>query len=89
MSSNSQGFKFQFDSVFSSSASQQDLYNETSKNVVADALAGYNSTIMAYGQTGSGKTYTMFGDLSDPSRMGIIPRVSRDIFRSIQDMLDS
>ena len=31
----------------------------------------------------------MFGDLRDHTRMGIIPRVSRDIFRSIQDMLDS
>ena len=56
--------------------------------MVSDALQGYNSTIMAYGQTGSGKTYTMFGELSDPSRMGIIPRVSRDIFRSIQEMLE-
>lgn len=48
-----------------------------SRNVVEDALNGYNSTIMAYGQTGSGKTYTMFGpDIEDERQKGIIPRVS-------------
>jgi len=53
--------------------------------VVADALRGYSSTIMAYGQTGSGKTYTMFGpDILDPTSMGIIPRVSIDIFEAIR-----
>ena len=82
MSSKTQGFKFQFDKVFPGTASQNELFDSTSKNVVNDALNGYNSTIMAYGQTGSGKTFTMFGDLNS-DKMGIIPRVSRDIFRSI------
>jgi len=48
-------------------------------------LKGYNSTIMAYGQTGSGKTYTMFGpNVLDEEVMGIIPRVSIDIFEAIR-----
>lgn len=41
---------------------------------------------MAYGQTGSGKTFTMFGpDILDTQSMGIIPRVSRDIFKAIKE----
>lgn len=28
---------------------------------MADALKGFNSTVLAYGQTGSGKTHTMYG----------------------------
>lgn len=31
-------------------------------------------------KTGSGKTYTMFGDLNNKEKMGIIPRLAEDIF---------
>lgn len=39
----------------------QDVYNNSAKDVVESAMAGYNGTLFAYGQTASGKTYTMFG----------------------------
>ncbi|TMS19299.1 Kinesin heavy chain isoform 5A [Larimichthys crocea] len=48
-----------------------------------DVLGGYNGTIFAYGQTSSGKTHTMEGNLHDPEGMGIIPRISEDIFEHI------
>ena len=82
----SKGFKFKFDQIFTETATQKNIFEVCAKNVVKDALNGYNSTIMAYGQTGSGKTYTMFGpDILDQKSMGIIPRVSRDIFKAIQE----
>ena len=31
------------------------------KDVIDDAIKGFNGTIFAYGQTGSGKTYSMTG----------------------------
>ncbi|XP_036965103.1 kinesin heavy chain-like isoform X2 [Acanthopagrus latus] len=52
----------------------------------SDVLGGYNGTIFAYGQTSSGKTHTMEGNLHDPQLMGIIPRISRDIFDHIYSM---
>uniref|UniRef100_A0A3Q3WM57 Kinesin-like protein n=1 Tax=Mola mola TaxID=94237 RepID=A0A3Q3WM57_MOLML len=51
--------------------------------LIIDVLRGYNGTIFAYGQTSSGKTHTMEGSLHDPKGMGIIPRISGDIFEHI------
>jgi kinesin family protein 15 len=63
------------------------------RNIIDDALCGYNSTVLAYGQTGSGKTFTMFGkenidimnDLKNGfmENVGIIPRVAKEIFKKI------
>ncbi len=47
-------------------------------------LEGFNGTVLAYGQTASGKTYTMQGELDDPVRKGIIPRIVDAVFRKIQ-----
>jgi len=55
---------------------------------VADALKGFNSTVLAYGQTGSGKTFTMYGSDKmtkiDFQGLGVIPRVAKQIFSSIK-----
>ena len=51
---------FQFDRVFTPTASQSEVFSFVSPAVEA-TLKGYNCTLFAYGQTGSGKTYTMFG----------------------------
>lgn len=63
---------FNFDQVFSTTSTQEDIFNEVS-NLVQSALDGYNVCLFSYGQTGSGKTHTMQGALSGPDR-GIIPR---------------
>jgi kinesin family protein 5 len=54
--------------------------------MVEHFVRGFNSTVFAYGQTGSGKTYTMFGDLNDKAKKGIIPSAIKDIYSSIKDM---
>ncbi|PHU11499.1 Kinesin-4 [Capsicum chinense] len=51
---------FEFNRVFGSSATQEDVFRDT-KPLVRSVMDGYNVCIFAYGQTGSGKTYTMSG----------------------------
>ena len=64
--------RFVFDYFFDSSASQEKLYDTTTRPIVSSALLGYSGTILAYGPTSSGKTFTMRG--GDDSSRGIIPR---------------
>ncbi len=49
--------EFLYDYVFSSDATQDQVYNRIAQPVVADVLKGFNGTIFAYGQTGTGKVY--------------------------------
>ncbi|KAM3338399.1 hypothetical protein P3S68_030485 [Capsicum galapagoense] len=51
---------FEFNRVFGSSATQEDVFRDT-KPLVRSVMDGYNVCIFAYGQTRSGKTYTMSG----------------------------
>ncbi|XP_054908768.1 kinesin heavy chain-like [Poeciliopsis prolifica] len=80
------GKPYVFDRVFPPSTEQIQVYDTCAKQIVKDVLGGYNGTIFAYGQTSSGKTHTMEGKLHDPHMMGIIPRISRDIFDHIYSM---
>ncbi|XP_027147597.1 kinesin heavy chain [Larimichthys crocea] len=75
-----------FDRVLPPNTSQEQVYDQCAKQIVKDVLGGYNGTIFAYGQTSSGKTHTMEGKLHDPQLMGIIPRISHDIFDHIYSM---
>jgi len=58
----------------SSFASQNLVYNDIGKEMLAHAFEGYNVCIFAYGQTGSGKSYTMMGR-QEEGQEGIIPMV--------------
>lgn len=80
------GKVYLFDKVFKPNATQEKVFNESAKSIVADVLAGYNGTIFAYGQTSSGKTHTMEGVIGDPVKQGIIPRIVNDIFNHIYTM---
>lgn len=42
-------------------STQQAIYDETIRPLVASVLEGYNGCVFAYGQTGTGKTFTMEG----------------------------
>ncbi|TWW61848.1 Kinesin heavy chain isoform 5A [Takifugu flavidus] len=77
------GKPYVFDRVFPTNTTQEEVYNTSAKQIVRDVLGGYNGTIFAYGQTASGKTHTMEGNLHDSQGMGIIPRISEDIFEHI------
>ncbi|CAJ0930047.1 unnamed protein product [Ranitomeya imitator] len=81
-----QGKPYVFDKVLPPNTTQEQVYNACAKQIVKDVLDGYNGTIFAYGQTSSGKTHTMEGKLHDPQLMGILPRISRDIFDHIYSM---
>ncbi|KAG7503402.1 hypothetical protein JOB18_037891 [Solea senegalensis] len=80
------GKPYAFDRVLPPNTSQEHVYDQCAKQIVKDVLGGYNGTIFAYGQTSSGKTHTMEGKLHDPQLMGIIPRISHDIFDHIYSM---
>lgn len=60
-------YTFKFDRVFKPETHQTEIFETVAKDIIEDAFAGYNSTVLAYGQTGSGKTYTMFGPESSES----------------------
>uniref|UniRef100_A0A671U0T9 Kinesin-like protein n=1 Tax=Sparus aurata TaxID=8175 RepID=A0A671U0T9_SPAAU len=80
------GKPYVFDRVLPPNSEQVQVYDTCARQIVKDVLGGYNGTIFAYGQTSSGKTHTMEGNLHDPQLMGIIPRISRDIFDHIYSM---
>eukprot|EP01036_Dinobryon_divergens_P056499 gene56499-75446_t len=70
--------KFEFDKIFWSDATQEDVFNKVCKPQVDHVLSGYNGCCFAYGQTGSGKTYSMFGGEGDTS--GLAPRAVEYLF---------
>ena len=47
--------QYAFDFVFEPGATQESIYNNTTKFLIHGVLDGYNATVFAYGQTGSGK----------------------------------
>lgn len=61
--------RYTFDIAFEPSATNEDVYNGTVKDLVVGVLYGVNTTVFAYGATGSGKTYTMVGSQKDPGLM--------------------
>ncbi|KAJ8934379.1 hypothetical protein NQ314_013420 [Rhamnusium bicolor] len=80
---------FTYDAVYDENSTQQNLYDETVRPLVASVLEGYNGCVFAYGQTGTGKTYTMEG--CDREEIGIIPRAFEQIWahidRKTEDLL--
>uniref|UniRef100_A0A2K5QFR6 Kinesin-like protein n=1 Tax=Cebus imitator TaxID=2715852 RepID=A0A2K5QFR6_CEBIM len=77
-------WSFKLDGVLHN-ASQDLVYETVAKDVVSQALDGYNGTIMCYGQTGAGKTYTMTGATENYKHRGILPRALQQVFRMIEE----
>ncbi|XP_073501893.1 kinesin-like protein KIF19 [Phyllobates terribilis] len=77
---------FIFDEVLDQCASQDCVYESTTKSLVEGIVSGYNATVFAYGPTGTGKTYTMLGMDGEP---GIFIRTLNDLFRTIEEISDS
>ncbi|KAH1174245.1 hypothetical protein KIL84_002389 [Mauremys mutica] len=61
--------KFVFDQVFGESATQEEVFQHTTKELLDGVLNGYNCSVFAYGATGAGKTYTMLGSEKSPGIM--------------------
>uniref|UniRef100_A0A8C8SXB0 Kinesin-like protein n=1 Tax=Pelusios castaneus TaxID=367368 RepID=A0A8C8SXB0_9SAUR len=77
-------WSFKLDGVLHN-ASQDAVYDAVARDLVSQALDGYNGTIMCYGQTGAGKTYTMTGATENYKHRGIIPRAIQQVFRAIEE----
>lgn len=80
--------EFNFDKVFDTETSQEDLFYICAHNLVLGCFSGYNATIIAYGQTGSGKTHTMGTGSTiglSAEQIGIVPRVFDFIFEELEN----
>lgn len=75
---------FSFDGIFPINATQEEVYNQSAKEVIEAVLNGSNGTIFTYGQTGSGKSYTLQGNNNLPTNKGIIQRMIEHVFNSIK-----
>ena len=73
---------FAFDRIFDDNASQADVYEGTTKNLLDSVLDGYNATVFAYGATGCGKTHTITGTSQQP---GIIFLTMQELFEKINE----
>ena len=79
--------EFAFDAVFGDVATQEEMYETSSRSVVADFINGFNGTVVVYGQTGSGKTHTMFGPppgVGGREHRGIVPRACEEVFDALR-----
>ncbi|NWY49472.1 KI18B protein, partial [Chionis minor] len=61
--------KFVFDRVFGERATQEEVFQHTTRDILDSVLNGYNCSVFAYGATGAGKTYTMLGSEKNPGIM--------------------
>ncbi|KAL8610503.1 Kinesin-like protein kif19 [Nucella lapillus] len=73
--------QFVFDCNFDGNATQQDVYEATTKFLIGNVINGYNATVFAYGATGAGKTHTMLGTDDDP---GIMVQALNDLFLEME-----
>ena len=73
---------FGFDKVFDENASQGDVYEATTRNLLDSVLDGYNATVFAYGATGCGKTHTITGTIQQP---GVIFLTMQELFDRISE----
>ncbi|XP_016879642.1 kinesin-like protein KIF19 isoform X5 [Homo sapiens] len=71
-----------FDVAFDFTATQEMVYQATTKSLIEGVISGYNATVFAYGPTGCGKTYTMLGTDQEP---GIYVQTLNDLFRAIEE----
>ncbi|XP_012933053.1 kinesin-like protein KIF18B isoform X2 [Heterocephalus glaber] len=71
---------FVFDRVFGEGATQQDVFQHTTRGVLDSFLQGYNCSVFAYGATGAGKTHTMVGQNGDP---GIMYLTTMELYRRL------
>ncbi|NWJ11005.1 KI18B protein, partial [Crypturellus undulatus] len=60
---------FVFDRVFGEGATQEEVFQHTTRDLLDGVLSGYNCSVFAYGATGAGKTYTMLGSEESPGIM--------------------
>lgn len=58
--------KFVFDNVCGPNATNKDVFETTTKDILSSLMEGYNCSVFVYGATGAGKTFTMIGSAEHP-----------------------
>ncbi|NWY06533.1 KI18B protein, partial [Nothoprocta ornata] len=76
---------FAFDRVFGEAATQEEVFQHTTRDLLDGVLSGYNCSVFAYGATGAGKTYTMLGSEKSP---GIMYLTMAELYRRIEARKD-
>jgi len=69
--------RYAFDRAFGPEAGTQEVYEATTRPLVAVVMQAYNATVFAYGSTGAGKTFTMIGTQQEP---GVMLRTVKALF---------
>ncbi|XP_061442592.1 kinesin-like protein KIF9 isoform X2 [Rhineura floridana] len=77
-------WSFKLDGVLQNTP-QDVVYDAVARDLVSQALDGYNGTILCYGQTGAGKTFTMTGTTGNYKHRGVIPRAIQQVFKSMEE----
>ncbi|KAH0626949.1 hypothetical protein JD844_002267 [Phrynosoma platyrhinos] len=72
---------FAFDRVFGETATQVEVFENTTKEILDGVLNGYNCSVFAYGATGAGKTHTMLGSEKEP---GIMYLTMQELYKKIE-----
>ncbi len=75
--------EFVFTEVFPPEASQEYVYEASTRPLIDDIFLGHDGLLFVYGLTNAGKSFTAFGTKPNP---GILPRVLTDIFERIEDI---
>ena len=79
--------EFTFDEVFDENSTNEQIYTQCCRPLVAFFLNKGKATCFAYGQTGSGKTFTMMGPGGGKSENnGLYVLAARDIYRYIREV---
>lgn len=76
--------RFVFDHLFDEHATQQDVFDTTTRPLLDSVLDGFNATVFAYGATGCGKTHTILGSIEQP---GVIFLTMEQLYQKI-DLLE-
>ncbi|KRZ14705.1 Kinesin-like protein KIF23 [Trichinella zimbabwensis] len=71
---------YKFNHIFSSSSSQQEVFERTTKRLMDGLFKRVNGLLLSHGLTGSEKIFTMLGTKENP---GMLPRALREIFMRI------
>lgn len=66
-------------------STQQTLMDEIGQGMKRNTFEGFNNCLFAYGQTGSGKTFSVLGSDSPPEMQGLLPRIVKDLFVTMDE----
>lgn len=73
--------KFAFDVVFGPEATNDQVFESSTKDLVDVVFGGYNCSVFVYGATGAGKTYTMLGSEGNP---GLTYRTVLELYQRVE-----